>query len=200
MSAPLRIGEPTTSALPSGTFQSSKSRERLRSELAGDGELRRNLQPAIRLRQVREPAPRGARPRPPPLRLTPCGWLVGPLQGRKLRIASSRVMCARSGFLTRFGGFFFAQLPLERVATAVWEFSCVVPSQHGKLVDLIVEFDMLRSGSVPITRFRIGRAQSVLCRWDAHALIFQELDCATFHWNEWILVCEGNNAVCEVVF
>ncbi|ONL96976.1 6-phosphofructo-2-kinase/fructose-26-bisphosphatase [Zea mays] len=32
-------------------------------------------------------------------------------------------------------------LPLERAATAVWEFSCVVPSQHGKLVDLIVKFN-----------------------------------------------------------
>jgi 6-phosphofructo-2-kinase / fructose-2,6-biphosphatase 3 len=50
------------------------------------------------------------------------------------------VMCARSGFLIRFV-FFSTQLPLERAATAVWEFSCVVPSQHGKLVDLIVKFN-----------------------------------------------------------
>ena len=120
----------------------SKSRERLRSELAGDGELRRNLRPALRLRQVREPAPRGARPRPPPLRLPPCAWLVGPLQGRKLRIASSpRDVCAERIFDSFRGVFFSTQLPLERAATAVWEFSCVVPSQHGKSVDFILEFD-----------------------------------------------------------
>jgi hypothetical protein len=111
VSAPLQIGEPTTSALPSGTFQSSNFQVTRKVSLrnsTGDGELWRNLRPALRLRQVREPAPRGARPRPPPLRLPPCGWLVGPLQGRKLRIASSlRDVCAERIF-DSFRFFFHA--------------------------------------------------------------------------------------------
>jgi hypothetical protein len=70
----------------SGSFPSPRRR---RSHLAGDGELRRNLRPALRLRQAGEPPTRGARPRPAPLRLPSCRRLVGPQQGRKLRIASS---------------------------------------------------------------------------------------------------------------
>lgn len=67
---------------------------------------------------------------------------MGPLQGRKLRIASSpRDVCAERIFDSFLVFLFSTQLPLERAATAVWEFSCVMPSQHGKLVNLIVEFD-----------------------------------------------------------
>lgn len=46
----------------------------------------------------------------------------------------AREICVRSGFLTRFV-FIFLQLPLERAAAAVWDLSCVVPSQHRELFD-----------------------------------------------------------------
>lgn len=54
--------------------------------------------------------------------------------------SSPRDVCAERIF-DSFLVFFSTQLLLERAATAVWEFSCVMPSQHGKLVNLIVEFD-----------------------------------------------------------
>jgi hypothetical protein len=58
----------------------------------------------------------------------------------------ARAMCLRAGF-DAFG-IFSLQLPMERAATAVWELSCILPSQHGELCDLIVWFGHSAGDSV----------------------------------------------------
>jgi hypothetical protein len=52
-------------------------------------------------------------------------------------------MCAERIFDAFRFFLLFLQLPLERAAAAVWDLCCVVPSQHGELIDLVAGVDSL---------------------------------------------------------
>lgn len=100
VSAPLRIGEPTTSALPSGTFPSHEKGFAPNSPaMASSGGISDQLFVSVKLES----------PRLAELDLAPHLFGSHPVAGSwdPCKAVSSgspllRVMCARSGFLTRF--------------------------------------------------------------------------------------------------